>query len=288
MRARVPPGFDPTRARHSSGRGVFRVLNICMTTLSATGLKSLSQVARRVTEDWASDNLYCASCDSSRLQRMPHNSQAIDFTCAECTATFQLKAGRTWNERRIPDAGYHAMMRALASDRVPNLLVMQYSADWRVHNLLIVPSFFFTPAAIEKRKPLGPTARRAGWIGCNILLSEIADLGKIRIVSNGVPADASLIRRQYAAIRPLADLEVNLRGWTLDVLRLIKRLGKQTFSLPEAYQFLAELARLHPKNQNIKPKIRQQLQVLRDLGFVRFLGSGKYELLKRASPVTSL
>lgn len=75
------------------------------------------------------------------------------------------------------------MMRALASDRVPNLLVMQYTLDWNVKTLLVIPSFFFTSAAIEKRPPLAPTARRAGWIGCNILLSEIADVGKIKVVA---------------------------------------------------------------------------------------------------------
>jgi type II restriction enzyme len=211
---------------------------------------------------------------------MPHNSRAVDFTCRSCCAPFQLKAGRTWNERKIPDAGYDAMMRALRSDAVPNLLVMQYTAEWFVHNLLIVPSFFFTPAAIEKRKPLGPNARRAGWVGCNILLTAIADLGKIKIVHNGAASDASAVRRQYNEVKPLAEIEVTTRGWTLDVLRFIKRLGKRSFSLSDAYSFAAELGAMHPKNRNVKPKIRQQLQVLRDLGFVDFVGRGQYELLK--------
>ena len=32
-------------------------------------------------------------------------------------------------------------------------------------------------------------------------------------------------------------------------------------------------------NRNIQPKIRQQLQVLRDLGLLEFLGVGEYRLL---------
>ena len=39
---------------------------------------------------------------------------------------------------------------------------------------------------IERRKPLAPTARRAGWVGCNILLEKIPDSGKIFYVKNGV------------------------------------------------------------------------------------------------------
>ena len=32
----------------------------------------------------------------------------------------------------------------------------------------------------------------------------------------------------------------------------------------------------HPQNNNIRPKIRQQLQVLRDKGVIEFLGRGLY------------
>lgn len=43
------------------------------------------------------------------------------------------------------------------------------------------------------------------------------------------------------------------------------------------YAFESWLALRHPKNHNIKPKIRQQLQFLRDKGFVEFLGDGRYK-----------
>ena len=255
------------------------MIDLCMDPSCSNGLKSNCQIARRVTEGWASKNLYCPSCDSDRVQSTRHNTEAVDFTCPHCSAAYQLKASRAWNERKIPDAGFHAMMRALSSDSVPNLLLMQYTANWYVRNLMIVPSFFFSPAAIEKRKPLAPTARRAGWVGCNILLSKIADIGKIRVVSNGQPAEVSAVRTQYASVRPLAKLNVEVRGWTLDVLRLVRNLGQQNFSIKDAYQFAPELSRLHPKNRNVRPKIRQQLQVLRDLGFIRFLARGEYEML---------
>jgi type II restriction enzyme len=44
------------------------------------------------------------------------------------------------------------------------------------------------------------------------------------------------------------------------------------------YAFEARLKALHPKNQNVRPKIRQQLQVLRDLGLLRFGAKGNYYL----------
>jgi hypothetical protein len=38
------------------------------------------------------------------------------------------------------------------------------------------------------------------------------------------------------------------------------------------------LAAVHPRNIHIRPKTQQQLQVLRDLGILTFLGNGSYRL----------
>ncbi len=37
-----------------------------------------------------------------------------------------------------------------------------------------------------------------------------------------------------------------------------------------------ELRELHPKNRHIRPKIRQQLQILRDNDTLRFIARGRY------------
>ena len=172
------------------------------------------------------------------------------------------------------------MMRALRSDSVPNLLLMQYDPQWIVQNLLVIPSFFFTVAAVEKRRPLSPTARRAGWVGCNILLSQIAQDGKIRIVTQGICRPKSVVRSTYEQLRPFSNVEVKLRGWTLDVLRIIRKIGRSRFSLEEVYDYKADLARIYPKNMNVNAKIRQQLQVLRDLGYLKFEGDSQYQILR--------
>jgi type II restriction enzyme len=69
-----------------------------------------------------------------------------------------------------------------------------------------------------------------------------------------------------------------MRGWTLDVLNVVRSLNKKEFSLADVYAHADELAKLHPKNAHIHDKIRQQLQVLRDLKLLEFLGSGSYRL----------
>ena len=68
----------------------------------------------------------------------------------------------------------------------PNFLVMNYSLEnMRVEELYFIPKFFFVPEIVEQRKPLSENAKRAGWVGCNILLGEIPIQGRIPIVENG-------------------------------------------------------------------------------------------------------
>lgn len=252
------------------------------TALPKEGLadyKSGAQRARIATEAWAHNNLYCPNCDSATLRRTPTNAPTVDYFCPECDAPFQLKAQSCAFSRRIVDAAYSTMVRAIRENRTPNLFALQYDAsEWAVLNVIVIPRFAFPFSAIEKRKPLGPTARRAGWVGCNILLDAIPADAKIRVVESGAVLPRESVRRQYARVRPLANLSVEQRGWTLDVLNAVRSLGKERFSLADVYTREGRLSGQHPNNRHIRDKIRQQLQVLRDLGLLEFLGAGQYHL----------
>ncbi len=250
----------------------------------ASAYKSASQIARILTEDWCSRELYCPACDSDQLSRSRANAPAVDFACPRCEQLFQLKGLRNWNPKKVVDAGYEAMLRSIRADRIPNLLILQYSREWLVENLMVIPRVFFSESILEKRPPLGPEARRAGWVGCNILLSQIPEDGKINIVSAGKEVSGSRVREEYSRVKKLAELPPSLRGWTVDVLRVIRELRRPRFSLQELYRFESDLRNLHPRNQNVRPKIRQQLQVLRDLGLLEFTGPGNYALKQRKGP----
>jgi type II restriction enzyme len=171
------------------------------------------------------------------------------------------------------------MVRAIMEDRTPNLYALHYQlSEWTVANVILIPRFAFPLSAIEKRKPLAETARRAGWVGCNILLHAIPPDARIKIISDGTPVAPAVVREQYARVRPLAKIRAEQRGWTLDVLNVVRSLKKTEFELADVYKSDAKLAKLHPANRHVRDKIRQQLQVLRDLGFVQFLGGGEYRL----------
>lgn len=53
--------------------------------------------------------------------------------------------------------------------------------------------------------------------------------------------------------------------WT-DTLRAVLPKLPATFTTKDVYQHEAEIAAAHPGNNNVRPKIRQTLQVLRDAG----------------------
>lgn len=264
--------------------------------LPAAGLdryKSASQRARVGTESWGAANFFCPACESPRLNVAPRNTVAVDYFCPSCESPFQLKSQSKPLGTRIVDAAYSEMKRAILEDRTPNLFVLHYDLDtWAVRNVLLVPHFAFALSALERRKPLAPTARRAGWVGCNILLDKIPVPARISVVNEGTPQTSQQVRALYNRLRPLEKLQVEKRGWTLDVLQVVLALVEEReqegcakatplhreFSLQEVYAQADALVKLHPANRHIQPKIRQQLQVLRDLGLVEFLGGGSYRL----------
>lgn len=248
--------------------------------------KSKSQRARIATEAWARANLYCPNCYSPSLSPSRVNTPAIDYHCPDCKSPFQLKAQSHLFSRRIVDAAYTTMIRAIQENRTPNLFVLHYEPlTWRVANLVLIPQFAFPLSAVEKRPPLGPHARRAGWVGCNILLHAIPPDARIVVIIDGKPLPQDVVRQQYVRMRPLSGLPVEQRGWTLDVLNAVRSLGKAEFSLSEVYGTEKRLASLHPANKHVREKIRQQLQVLRDLGLLDFLGRSHYRL--RPVPLTA-
>jgi type II restriction enzyme len=241
--------------------------------------KSPQQCVRAVTEDWGESNLYCANCDCDELNRLKANTPTIDFSCPKCKAVFQLKGRKHPIGGVIADASYDKMRDAVLSGGFPNLLALHYDAEaWRVRNLILIPNFAFSMTAIKERPALKDSAKRHGWVGCNIILSNIPMDARITMAIAGVAIDPSDVRRQYRRMKPIAKLGVEERGWLLDVLNVVRSLGRPTFSLREVYTHESHLSRLHPNNQRVQQKIRQQLQFLRNKGFLEFLGAGHYRL----------
>ena len=67
-------------------------------------------------------------------------------------------------------------------------------------------------------------------------------------------------------------------------MRCVELISRDAFTLDDVYAFEDRLAGVYPGNNNVRPKIRQQLQVLRDQGFLEFVGRGRYRLRGPRSP----
>ena len=80
----------------------------------------------------------------------------------------------------------------------------------------------------------------------------------------------------YARASRLKVDNINLRGWLMDIMRCVDKIAHEIFSLDDLYKFSEELTVKHPDNHNIPAKIRQQLQFLRNKGFIEFIGRGRY------------
>jgi type II restriction enzyme len=254
-------------------------MNLSMQGGLASAYHSGSQRARVVTEAWGESNLYCPNCSSPKLDRLRNNTKASDYACPSCAFWYQLKGQQSRLGNRINDGAFEAMKEAIENDATPNFYFMQYDlATWSVRNLLLIPSFAFPLSAIIKRKPLSATARRAGWVGCNFALNLIPADARIAVVAENQVVPTSEVRDKFRRVKPLAEIKAKERGWTLDVLRVVQSLGKKQFTNDDVYAFEKQLQQLHPDNRHVIPKIRQQLQVLRDRGFLTHVEKGVWGL----------
>ncbi len=255
-------------------------MNINLPIEAAQGYKSASQQARVITEAWTSSNMYCPACVCNYLLKTKDNTAVVDFLCEKCDSQFQLKATSKLIGRKIVDAAYDGMINAIKENHLPHLLLLSYdNYKATVNDLMVIPGFCFPASAIEARKPLKPTARRAGWIGCNIILDLIPPEARIKIIQSGNIIPKISVRKGFRSVEPLADLSFKKRGWTLDVLTVLRSLPKREFTIDEAYSFEDVLSQRHPENLHIKAKIRQQLQILRDVGYLKFVKRGQYRWL---------
>lgn len=243
--------------------------------------RSVSQRARVLTEHWVDESVFCPNCGQMKINKFSNNRPVADFFCSNCDEEYELKSKKERIGKKIVDGAYSTMIERLRSRNNPNFFLLHYNLqNYEVINFLVIPKHFFIPEIIEKRKPLSSSAKRAGWLGCNILLESIPKSGRIFFVKDRQARAKRKVLNDWQKTLFLREAKKSeLKGWILDVMRCIDMLNKTEFSLQEMYNFEKFLSRKHLANRHVKAKIRQQLQFLRDKGYLRFLGNGKYQIV---------
>lgn len=240
---------------------------------------SSSQKIRVMTEHWVNHSAFCPNCGNA-LSQFTNNKPVADFYCSNCLEEYELKSKHGEVGKKIVDGAYSTMIERLIADNNPNFFFLSYDkATFGIRNFLVIPKYFFIPDIIERRTALSATARRAGWIGCNIVMSNIPELGKIFYVQNGISKSKNEVLDRWNKTRFVKNTSnIEAKGWLLDVLVCVERIRKREFSLDEVYAFEDYLKSKHPFNNNIRAKIRQQLQFLRDKDLIEFIGRGQYKI----------
>ena len=257
-------------------------MNLSMAAELAAAYKSGAQRTRVVTEAWGEENLYCPNCPSPKLDRLPNNAKANDFTCPTCGFGFQLKGQQKRISGSIVDGAYKTMIDEIRNDRTPNFFFMHYELNtWSIKNLLLIPCFAFPESAVIKSNPTTPKGRRHPWIGCKIALDRIPIDARIDVVRDRAVIPVEEVRERFrkAFFKPLQGLSVAERGWTLDVLNIVRKLGKTEFQNRDIYAFERELESLHPNNRNVRAQIRRRLQVLRDRGLLIHADRNRWQIV---------
>jgi type II restriction enzyme len=241
---------------------------------------SRSQQIRVISEYWVNKSIFCPNCGDN-LQTFAHNKPVADFYCLRCSEEYELKSKQGFMGKKIVNGAYSTMIERLESSKNPNFFFLTYDKiTLDICNFIAIPKYFFIPDIIEKRKPLNNTARRAGWVGCNIIVNNIPEFGKIFFIQKGIVKPKEDVLYNWSRtefVKSTSDIES--KGWVIDVLLCVERIKMKEFTLEEVYKFESYLKVKHPHNNNIKAKIRQQLQFLRDRKVIDFVGRGKYRII---------
>lgn len=239
---------------------------------------SPSQRIRVLTEDWVGGQIYCPNCGRLNIDKYENGRPVADFFCSNCKEDYELKSKKNRMGNRILDGAYGTMVERLRSENNPNFFFLNYSLkNFEVQNFVVIPKHFFTPEIIIKRNQGIPG--RPNYIMCSINLSVIPQSGKIFYIKDKkIESKENVISNWQKTLFLREEKEISAKGWLLDIMNCVEKIGDKEFTLNEIYAFESFLRKKHPGNKHIKDKIRQQLQVLRDKGYLSFINKGKYKL----------
>ena len=232
-------------------------MNLQLDESLAANYKSASQKIRVMSESWLLNNLFCPCCGNEHIDKIRNNAPVADVRCNVCGEIFELKSKRNRLGAKIPDGAYHTMIERITSNINPQLFLIISCILNVVLDLLFV---------------LVIPARRAGWVGCNILYQKIPAQGKIIIIRDGKEIETEKVLRLYDKIKKLQTNDLKLRGWLMDVLNCVNEISAEVFTLQEVYGFAEQLSKNHlkPNSATVKKTLRLGVPVALQNSMIAF------------------
>jgi type II restriction enzyme len=138
-----------------------------------------------------------------------------DFTCPACVQDFKLKSSQRAFRNVVTNGAYAALLERLGEPSSPHLCLLHYEVSGlSVRNFLVIPSFYLTKAMAVARRPLAPTARRAGWVGGNIRIGGVPEDARVYYLRDGQPTGKEEVLRSWG----------EAKGWLADTMHCIQLL----------------------------------------------------------------
>ena len=146
--------------------------------------KSKSKINGELSEDFIYEHFRCLDC-GSRISKERPGTKCLDHTCMGCGKKYQTKGGgKSLNalkncirmgQFRTIGSDYNTRLNSVRNRECDFICVFYQTKDGVADSLtgiLHVPAHKITEDHVIPRKPLKPPARRAGWQGCNILMTS--------------------------------------------------------------------------------------------------------------------
>ncbi len=149
-----------------------------------TGWSSQSRIVGYAGECYCLDHLYCPCCGEKDWFECRVNEKSKDITCKSCNQNFQIKCKqisskghkriKATNTLRTIGAEYRATIESL-NDKIDYIFLL-YDKSYQLLDILYEKNQLISEQSVIPRKPLSANARRAGWQGCNLLLTGFTSL----------------------------------------------------------------------------------------------------------------
>jgi hypothetical protein len=133
--------------------------------------------------------LPCPKCKRERtLKRLPANFKCADIICDFCGYLAQVKTTESRDVESVPrtllGAAWEPQNERMEAGIFFPLFIVVVAPDRRGHAVFYLPADLQQPEMFQQRRPLSPTARRAGWIGYQLRLDLPGGHQPVRVGGN--------------------------------------------------------------------------------------------------------
>jgi hypothetical protein len=132
-------------------------------------------------------HLPCPRCKRQKtLRQLPVNFKCADVICDFCGFLAQVKSSKQPDINVLPatlmGAAWGPQAERMQSGIFFPLFIVLVSPDSKKRAIYYLPSDLQQPEMFQKRNPLGPNARRAGWTGYTIRLDLPGTHAPVRLL----------------------------------------------------------------------------------------------------------